>query len=100
MYVIRNIVRFKFGKLKELLALITEWQKTYPFPNAQGSRFYVGYVGTPISTVIWDLDFENLTMLEEGNKQWEAMGEEMAPFYARWMNLVEESAKNELWELL
>ena len=99
MYVERNTVRFKFGKHRELVELVTEWRKKHPFPNAKSSRFYMGYLGTPPLTFVWEWEFESLAALEEGNKQWEAMVEEMAPFFERWLALVEEPLKNELWEI-
>ena len=100
MYVERNSVRFKFGKHRELSDLIAQWRQKYPFPNAQNSRFYMGYLGTPVQIFVWEWEFENLAALEEGNKQWDAMREEMAPLFERWEALIEEPVKSELWELL
>lgn len=89
MIVVRDVMRMKFGKAKDVKALMREFNKMMPKADRKKGRILFDYIG-PAYTMVLEWTYENLTDFEKrmssdmGNEDW-------GKWYQRFIPLMESS---------
>ena len=89
MIIVRDVFRLKFGKAKEVKALMTESKKLMDKESAARARAMFDLVG-PSYTMAWENSFQNLAAYEQEMAQ-HLNKKEWGEWYQKFVPLVENS---------
>ena len=96
MLVHRHIIQVKPGRGPEVIEMLKAEDERTGYTDK--TRIYTSNIG-PVHTMIYEIEFENLSELEESWTEWWSLPETPA-FMEKWNELIETGGSSETWTLV